>query len=195
MMTFKKLHCCCVTSCVNFMIFSKHWKASNWNVLIKLYVSVILRWRHLTFCRDFISMIRYWRAGLTVASIQPKLLLLTKMVRTPDFFMSSSHVFLIVLKPHCLWWRDTIADGKMLWKITFLCVLVCHQLFLTSYLVYEIKTFCWDIQSVIALSMYICGKTWFLNLLLPVSCNKTYCQSCKTPLKIRRAGGPVKDLF
>jgi len=27
-------------------------------------------------------MIRYWHAGLTVASIQPKLLLLTKMVRS-----------------------------------------------------------------------------------------------------------------
>lgn len=59
-------------------------------------------------------MIRYWRAGLTVASIQPKLLLLTKMVRTPAFFMSSSHVFLIVPKTSLFWWRDAIADGKML---------------------------------------------------------------------------------
>lgn len=47
-------------------------------------------------------MIRYWHAGLTVASIQPKLLLLTKMVRTPGFVMLSCHVFLIVLEPPCL---------------------------------------------------------------------------------------------
>lgn len=44
-------------------------------------------------------MIRYWHAGLTVASIQPKLLLLTKMVRTPGFAMLGSCVFLIVLEP------------------------------------------------------------------------------------------------
>lgn len=45
-------------------------------------------------------MIGYWHAGLTVASIQPKLLLLTKMVRIPGFVTLSSHVFLIVLEPH-----------------------------------------------------------------------------------------------
>lgn len=52
-------------------------------------------------------MIRYWHAGLTVASIQPKLLLLTRMVRTPGFVMLCSYVFLIVLEPRCL-------DGEIL---------------------------------------------------------------------------------
>lgn len=45
-------------------------------------------------------MIGYWHVGLTVASIQPKLLLLTKMVRIPGFVTLSSYVFLIVLQNH-----------------------------------------------------------------------------------------------
>lgn len=75
-------------------------------------------------------MIRYWRAGLTVASIQPKLLLLTKMVRTPGFVMLSCHAFLIVLEPHCLGGEVLQQMENSCEKLHFqLCVLVCHHLF------------------------------------------------------------------
>lgn len=59
-------------------------------------------------------MIRCWHAGLTVASIQPKLLLLTRMVRS-DYFLFFffsvfvSNVFVIVFEPFCVV-GESIAD-------------------------------------------------------------------------------------
>lgn len=55
-------------------------------------------------------MIRCWHAGLTVASIQPKLLLLTRMVRS-DYFLCVfvSNVFVIVFEPFCVV-GESIAD-------------------------------------------------------------------------------------
>lgn len=67
--------------------------------------------------------------------------------------------------------------------------------FLTSYLFLREKSFLLA-YPVTTCFKYICEKSSFLNLfLLPINCSKTYCQSCKIPLKIRMGGGTVNDLF
>lgn len=142
-------------------------------------------------------MIEYWHAGLTVASIQPKLLLLTKMVRVPGFVTLSSYVFLIVPETSFRW-IDTTADGKQLQKIAFssMCLSVISFFNLLPFL--QEKSFllgCPVSTCFKSICGKSCGKSCFLNLLLLViNCNKNYCQSCKIPL-IRRGGGTVNDLL